>query len=159
MDDQDTPGPNENNSLIHRGLFRLEQFWTELRRRKVIRVAMTYAIVGWLIIQVADATFEGFGIPLWAYVFVVMLLLLGFPIALIIAWAFELTPEGLKTTKDADKERGALPVSKLHERKRNWFSFFFGATVPTVIFSTMALIFYFEPTMKSKLRLGKNPLP
>ncbi len=70
-------------------------FWAELKRRKVMRVAITYAGMAWVIMQIAGLTFEGFGIPLWAFRFVVLMLLLGLPVALIITWAFELTPEGI----------------------------------------------------------------
>jgi len=76
-------------------------FLAELKRRKVFRVAVAYAIVGWLVIQVAETTFPNFGIPAWAMRLVVMAVLLGFPIALVLAWAFELTPQGLMTTRRA----------------------------------------------------------
>ena len=72
----------------------LAKFWLELKRRKVMRVAITYAVVAWLIIQIAEATFEGFGIPVWAFRFVTLMVFMGFPIAIILAWAFELTPGG-----------------------------------------------------------------
>ena len=56
----------------------LGTFWAELKRRKVMRVAITYAVVAWLVIQVADTTFEGFGIPIWAFRFVMLCVILGF---------------------------------------------------------------------------------
>ena len=73
-------------------------FFTELKRRNVYKVAIAYAVVGWLLIQVATQTFPFFEIPNWIVRLVVLLILVGFPIALIIAWAFELTPEGIKRT-------------------------------------------------------------
>jgi TolB-like protein len=78
-------------------------FFTELKRRNVYKVAIAYAVVAWLLIQVATQVFPFFEIPNWAVRLVVLLLIIGFPIALIIAWAFELTPEGLKRTEFADK--------------------------------------------------------
>ena len=108
-----------------------------------MRVAITYAIVAWLIIQVANATFGSFGIPEWAYRFVVIMLCIFFPVAVILAWAFELTPEGIKTTKVA-QEAEVTEVSKAHEKKRNWFSLLFAAAVPTLIFGALALIFFFQ---------------
>ena len=120
----------------------LSAFWAELKRRKVMRVANTYAVVAWLIIQIAVSTFEGFGIPVWAFRFVVIMLGLFFPVAIILAWAFELTPDGIKTTKVAQAERGDEPVSKKQQRKRNWFTFLLGAAVPTIIFGTLAFYFY-----------------
>ncbi|MEY2574544.1 MAG: hypothetical protein QOF80_31 [Verrucomicrobiota bacterium] len=75
-------------------------FLGELKRRNVYRVAVTYAVVSWVLIQIATQVFPFFDIPTWAVRVVVLLLLLGFPVALILAWAFELTPEGIKRTED-----------------------------------------------------------
>ena len=73
-------------------------FFQELKRRNVYRVAVAYAVVAWLLIQIATQVFPFFEIPSWAVRLVVLLLALGFPIALILAWAFELTPEGIQLT-------------------------------------------------------------
>src|SRR5216117_2536859 len=77
-------------------------FLSELKRRNVYKVAVAYAVVAWLLIQVATQVFPFFEIPNWAVRLVVLAVIAGFPIALIIAWAFELTPEGIKSTEDAD---------------------------------------------------------
>jgi TolB-like protein/Flp pilus assembly protein TadD len=77
-------------------------FFSELRRRNVYKVAVAYAVVAWLLIQVATQVFPFFEVPNWAVRLVVLLIIIGFPIALVIAWAFELTPEGLKRTEVAD---------------------------------------------------------
>lgn len=79
------------------------KFFAELKRRHVYRVAVAYAIVGWLIIQVATSTFPVLQIPAWAMRLVVVLVLLGFPIALVLAWAFELTPEGIRRSTPSDR--------------------------------------------------------
>ena len=92
----------------------LEKFFTELKRRNVYKVAVAYAVVAWLLIQVATQVFPFFEIPNWTVRFVVLLIIIGFPIALVIAWAFELTPEGLKRTEVAD----ALPAQR--SRSRAW---------------------------------------
>src|SRR3989454_6095030 len=92
----------------------LEKFFTELKRRNVYKVAAAYAVVAWLLIQVATQVFPFFEVPNWAVRFVVLLIIIGFPIALVIAWAFELTPEGLKRTEVAD----ALPAQR--SRSRAW---------------------------------------
>jgi TolB-like protein len=81
-----------------------KQFFTELRRRNVYKVAIAYAVIAWLLMQIATQVFPFLEIPNWAIRLVIMLLALGFPIALVIAWAFELTPEGLKRTEVADRE-------------------------------------------------------
>jgi TolB-like protein/Tfp pilus assembly protein PilF len=87
-----------------------KNFFAELKRRNVYKVAIAYAVVAWLLMQVASQIFPFFEIPNWAVRLVVLLLVIGFPIALIIAWAFELTPEGIKRAEDVD-------VSKSIRRK------------------------------------------
>ena len=80
----------------------LPNFFAELKRRNVYKVAIAYAVVAWLLMQIASQIFPFFEIPSWAVRLVVLLLLIGFPVALILAWAFELTPEGIKRTETAD---------------------------------------------------------
>jgi TolB-like protein/Tfp pilus assembly protein PilF len=77
-------------------------FFSEVKRRNVYKVAVAYAVVGWLLVQVTTQVFPIFEIPNWASRLIVIAIVIGFPIALVIAWAFELTPEGLKRTEDAD---------------------------------------------------------
>jgi TolB-like protein/predicted Zn-dependent protease len=89
-------------------------FLSELKRRNVYKVAVAYAIVGWLLVQVATQVFPFLEIPNWVVRLVIALVAVGFPIALVIAWAFELTPEGLKRTEVAD----AAPVPR--SRSRAW---------------------------------------
>jgi len=128
------PEPESKDSKGH------PSFSAELKRRKVVRVAITYAIVAWLIIQVAAATFPGFEIPMWAFRFVVLMLILGFPVALILAWAFELTPEGIKLTKNVSE----VEKQSASQAKRKWASIGFAAGVPTLIFGILASVFYFR---------------
>ena len=77
-------------------------FFAELKRRNVYKVAVAYAVVAWLLMQVASQIFPFFEIPNWVVRLVIVLLVIGFPIALIIAWAFEVTSEGIKRTETAD---------------------------------------------------------
>jgi len=77
-------------------------FFGELKRRNVYKVAVAYAVVGWLIAQIATQIFPFLEIPNWVVRFVIVLIAIGFPIALVIAWAFEATPEGIKRTEVAD---------------------------------------------------------
>jgi TolB-like protein/Flp pilus assembly protein TadD len=79
-----------------------KNFFAELKRRNVYKVAIAYAVVAWLLMQVASQIFPFFEIPNWAVRLVVLLLIIGFPVAMILAWAFELTPEGIKRTEDVD---------------------------------------------------------
>jgi TolB-like protein/tetratricopeptide (TPR) repeat protein len=80
-------------------------FFSELRRRNVYKVAVAYAVIGWLLIQIATQTFPFLEIPNWAIRLVIMLVVIGFPISLLLAWAFELTPQGIKRTESADAAR------------------------------------------------------
>ncbi|NDV63597.1 hypothetical protein G0Q06_14130 [Puniceicoccales bacterium CK1056] len=116
-------------------------FLGELKRRKVFRVAATYAVVSWLIIQVASATFSDFGIPTWAFRFVVLMVLLGFPVAVILAWAFELTPGGVKKSADVDRDKSDEAEPGLN-RRRNWYAIGMAAALPTLIFGTLSIFFY-----------------
>src|SRR6266700_5976151 len=81
----------------------LKKFFAELKRRNVYKVAVAYAIVGWLVMQIAATVVPALHLSDAITSAVVLLVILGFPIALIIAWAFELTPEGLKRTEFADE--------------------------------------------------------
>jgi TolB-like protein len=76
--------------------------FAELKRRNVYKVAVAYVVVGWIVIQVATQVFPFLEIPSWVVRLVIALVAIGFPIALVIAWAFELTPEGIKRTEDVD---------------------------------------------------------
>ncbi len=79
-------------------------FFAELKRRNVYKVAVAYAVVAWLLIQAASILFPTFEAPPWVMKVVVAMIVLGFPIALILAWAFEITPEGIKRAEDVTPE-------------------------------------------------------
>jgi TolB-like protein/Flp pilus assembly protein TadD len=81
----------------------MASLWRELKRRNVVRVAMAYVIVSWLILQLTDVLVPLLTLPEWVGRLVFLMLLVGFPLALFFAWAFELTPEGLKKEKDVDR--------------------------------------------------------
>ncbi len=80
-------------------------FFSELRRRNVFRVAVAYAIVGWLLVEVASVVLPTLLLPDWTLRILVFFVILGFPLALFFAWAYELTPEGLKKEKDVDRSQ------------------------------------------------------
>lgn len=88
------------------------RFFAELKRRNVYKVAVAYVVAGWALAQGIAQVFPVFDIPNWIVRLIVLLIVLGFPIALVIAWAFELTPEGLLRTEDADAI--ALPRARRH---------------------------------------------
>ena len=84
----------------------MASFWGEIRRRKVFQVAVAYAIVGWLLAQVAATTFPILLLPDWILRAFVIFLLLGFPLAIVLAWAFETTPEGVIRDRGAFRRLG-----------------------------------------------------
>jgi len=83
----------------------------ELKRRNVFRVAIAYAIVAWLVAQVAELALDSFGAPDWVMKTLLLLLVLGLPIAVTFAWAFEMTPEGVKREKDVDRSASITAVT------------------------------------------------
>jgi TolB-like protein len=84
-------------------------FFEELRRRNVARIAVLYVVASWLILQVADVLFDALELPSSWTRLVLALLILGFPLALIFSWIFELTPEGLKRERDIDRSQSVTP--------------------------------------------------
>ena len=89
----------------------MASFWGELKRRNVVRVAVAYAVVAWLLLQVADVVLDNIDAPTWVFQTILLLLAIGLPLALIFAWAFELTPEGIKKDKDVDRSDSVTPVT------------------------------------------------
>src|SRR5438874_1821156 len=85
-----------------------KNFFAELKRRNVYKVAMAYAVAGWALSQGIAQVFPVFDVPNWAIRLIVLLIILGLPIALVLAWMFELTPHGIKRTETAD----AMPRSR-----------------------------------------------
>jgi TolB-like protein/Flp pilus assembly protein TadD len=86
------------------------RFFTELKRRKVYRVAVAYAVLAWLLIQITTQTFPFLDIPNWVVRLVIVLLAVGFPIALLLSWAFDLTSKGVVRTDDVDESK-VLPTA------------------------------------------------
>src|SRR5437868_14174752 len=83
-------------------------FFSELKRRNVFQVAITYAVVAWLLVQIGSILFPTFAAPAWVMRVLVIAVSAGFPIALLMAWAFELTRQGIKqTAADAAREHAA----------------------------------------------------
>jgi TolB-like protein len=81
----------------------------ELKRRNVFRVGIAYAVVAWLVMQFADVVLNNITAPEWVFKAIMLLLAIGFPIVLIFAWAFEMTPEGIKREKDVDRSQSIAP--------------------------------------------------
>jgi len=86
-------------------------FIEELRRRRVFRVAAFYGGIAFVIVQIIDGTFEVMGIPAWVSRLMITLLALGFPVAMGLAWLFDITPEGLVLTKGKTRTKQSNPLT------------------------------------------------
>src|SRR6266487_925193 len=107
-----------------------DNFFAELKRRNVYKVAIAYVVAGWALAQGIAQVFPVFDIPNWIVRLIVVLIVIGFPITLIFAWAFEITPEGLKRTEDAD----AMPPSSRPSNRAWIYIVFVGAAVSLSLF-------------------------
>src|SRR5207237_3885659 len=127
-------------------------FFGELKRRNVYKVAVAYAVVSWLLMQIATQVFPFFEIPNWAVRLVVLVLCLGFPIAVILAWIFDITPQGIRKTDEIGAEQkrtsvgetqirqksiAVLPFQNLSDNKENEY---FAAGVHDDILSSLAKV-------------------
>ncbi|MGH8093144.1 MAG: tetratricopeptide repeat protein [Chthoniobacterales bacterium] len=122
----------------------VKQFFIELKRRKVYRVAVAYVVVSWVLVQVATQVFPFFEVPNWTVRLVILALCLGFPIAVVLAWAYDITPSGIKRTEDVDpapsvpeKSIAVLPFENLSDDRENAF---FAEGVHDDILSSLARI-------------------
>ena len=94
-----------------------QRFFAELKRRNVFRVMAVYGAVGFVLLQVVELLVPALLLPDWTFRFIALLLLVGFPIAVILAWAFEMTPSGIQRTEGASpgavsRTRGLMPSGK-----------------------------------------------
>src|SRR2546430_4413401 len=81
-----------------------KNFFAELKRRNVYKVAVAYAVIAWLTIQATSIFLPAFNAPQWAMQIVILILVVGFPIALVFSWAFEITPEGVKRESEVQAD-------------------------------------------------------
>src|SRR5437667_3836672 len=109
---------------------KIDNFFAELKRRNVYKVAIAYIVGGWALSQGVAQVFPVFDIPNWVIRLIVLLIIIGLPIALVLAWSFELTPQGIKRTEDVD-----LVAAAQQPRKRTWiFVVIIGAAVSVGLF-------------------------
>jgi TolB-like protein/Tfp pilus assembly protein PilF len=129
-----------------------KDFFAELKRRNVYKVAIAYAVVGWALSQGIAQVFPVFDVPNWAIRAIVLLIMLGLPIALVLAWMFELTPHGITRTETAD----AMPATS-RQHKRAWiYVVVIGGLVSIGLFF---LGRYTAPTLASRLAKSIAVLP
>ena len=89
----------------------MTSLFSELKRRNVFRVAIAYVVLGWIVLQVGETLAPALHLPLWVNSLLAFFVILGFPFAIFFAWAFELTPEGLKKEKDVDRSQSITPTT------------------------------------------------
>ena len=89
----------------------ITDFWEQLRRRNVVKVGASYAVVAWIALQAAEILLPTFGAPAWVMRVFASALILGFPVVLVLAWVFEVTPEGIKRTSDIPEGENIRPAT------------------------------------------------
>ena len=122
-------------------------FFGELKRRNVYKVAVAYIVAGWALAQGIAQVFPVFDVPNWAIRLIVILIIIGFPVALVLSWAFEITPEGIKRTEDVD-------VKQPHTIGGAWI---YIAVLGALI--SVALFFLGRYTAREKLGLRRTLNP
>src|SRR2546423_7998470 len=122
-------------------------FFAELKRRNVYKVAIAYAVVGWLVIQIGSTILPTFHAPEWVVQTLIVVVALGFPVALVIAWAFEMTPEGMKRTEDISPD----------EKIPQWSARKFAVLIVTVaLLAAGLLVFKLVGTARWAVRSDDN---
>src|SRR5207249_317456 len=125
-------------------------FFSELKRRNVYKVAVAYAVVAWLTIQAASIFLPAFNAPQWAMQIVILILVVGFPIALVFSWAFEITPEGIKRESEVQADE-----SITHHTGRKIVAL----TIVLAVVATGLLIFQFvRPRSTSSLSTNASSI-
>src|SRR5947207_10532408 len=97
----------------------LKDFFAELKRRRVYSVAVTYAVVAWLLVQVVTQVFPPFEVPNWAERLVIIAIVLGFPIALVFAWIYDITSHGIVRTQEAQRQGRGQTLEPSHSTDRS----------------------------------------
>src|SRR6266487_586113 len=113
---------------------KIDNLFAELKRRNVYKVAIAYAVVAWLLIQAASIFLPAFNAPQWAMQIVILIVVVGFPIALAFSWAFEITPEGIKRESEVQADE-----STTHHTGRKIVAL----TIVLAVIATGLLIFQF----------------
>jgi hypothetical protein len=109
----------------------VRRFFAEFRRRRVVRVAIAYLIVAWILVQVADATFEPMGLPAWSSRMLIVMLLIGFVLACVLSWIYDLQPYGLERTRPLPEVATSHPTPAIASEP---------ATMPRVPDASVAIL-------------------
>ena len=135
----DAPTPEENPSASGRGF---AAFWQELRQRKVVRAGIAYLVVGLAIMEGGDIVLGNLGAPQWVVTALILLVIAGFPIALVVSWVYELTPQGIRNTDTVRDEQAERSGEQPSRARHPALFLFFAAAVPTLIFGAGTLYFF-----------------
>ncbi len=127
----------------------MSSIWGELKRRNVVRVAVAYGIVRWLLVEVSSTVFPIVQLPDWTVTFLTMLILFGFPLALILSWAYELTPEGIKLERKV-----AAGESITHVTGRKIDFAIIGALVLALVFVVYNYVLVPGPVITTPVQFG-----
>lgn len=118
--------------------------WFELKRRRVMHVVGIYGGVGWVVMQVGATVFPNLGFPQWILSALIILITLGFPVAMVVAWIYDLTPQGIQTT-DTFEEHPEVESQKYKRKPQHSLPLLLAATaLPTVLFGALAIVFFFQ---------------
>ena len=116
---------------------RLARLWQELKDRDVVRVAIGYTVVGWVIMQVGDIILPNLGVPQWVLSGLIIVIILGFPVSMVLAWVYELTPEGIRNTDTVREERGEEVTEEETVGQPGWVLLLIAAGVPALVFGLL----------------------
>jgi hypothetical protein len=121
----------------------INHFWGELKRRKVFRVLAMYAATAFIILEASDIMLPRLGLPDWTVTFVIILIIIGFPITAIISWIFDITPEGLIKTVPLNEEKKKEPLVQPQVQPRPKKRFFSANNILiTVLFALVVILAY-----------------
>lgn len=130
---------------------KLSQFWKELKRRRVIKVIAMYTATAFIIIEAVDIMLPRLGLPDWTVTFIIILLIVGFPITILLSWIFDITPEGLKKTESVKVTKGKTQAEPAIRRLRT------SDVIIVVLFVAVCVLLYPKIFMKDKFEGIRDP--
>lgn len=130
-----------------------KSFFGELRRRNVYKVAVAYVVAGWALAQGLAQVLPVFNVPNWIIQLLVMFIVIGLPVALGLAWAFEMTPAGIKRTDEADE----INVARAHKKRAWLYVVIIGAFVSIGLFFSAATQLPLGKAQRRTFRQSRSP--
>ena len=146
-DPQSESPPPENERPAQASGF--ASFWQELRQRKVVRTGIAYIVIGMGVMEGSDIVLGNLGAPQWLVSAMIILVILGFPVAMVVAWIYDLTPQGIQATDTQKSEDGSS--ARTVKAQHSLPLLLTAAAVPTILFGALAIFFYFRTSTHSSL--------